>query len=714
MARGIEFLFDASTRAMARGLKAGNAALADMSDQARKTDLSLRAIKEPEIKPSLDQGAMLALRARLKAQKEQIERDLSDINVDVDTFEATRKLRRIEAELRRLDRMDVDVNVDVDRNNLLLIQNGLRGITGGMASLAETGPAGLAVLAGIGGAIASSAALLGPGTVGAGIAAGIGLLGKGLLESVGQYEAGRRRYATVFGQQADDIEEWARSVSTRGGLGLNELQDLAAGVQDLLVPQGYSRKDASDITKQITERGIALAEWTGRDKVDGIDAVTKALLGEREMLKGFGISIRQKEVNDWIKDNEKSLGGLSDAQKTTAATLALVEQKSKDAFDAYQSGGSTAEQALDSLRSKVETFKTDVTAGLSGPIQAVLESIDLSGEANPLDTIVEWINQNQATITKFFIDLGLLAVTGADAFLTMSATIVTALAALQPAFAGITTLITSSASTTLETLALIADAANALGPLAGPLASLVPQGYGDKLRDQAQATRDFGDAANQAGEDFANVIAPGILETIGSARDGLGGLKDELLGLSDEQVLNLRVAIEQGNLRAARQEVDDLTDAQLIDIFTSIDPDTKNASEATLLALVKDRLAEMYPDVDFTKEKEAQRKLENLAKSRDSKVNPKLGDTSRVNAGLAGLTADRTVKITPELTTRTLGGVTVIGNIPKYAVEPSASSAPVNLVRVSIAGSEVESQVQSVYTRTRETDRIAAVLGSGA
>ena len=294
-------------------------------------------------------------------------------------------------------------------------------------------------------------ATIGTALVGAATAVAGFKIGAALLEETARLEAIGRRFETVFdefvdvgGKARDSFAEiFGKPVAFEGmasflddlnesaGLGLADLKSLASGIQDILIPLGFNRQDASFITQQLTERAIALAQFTGIDTATAINAVTSALVGEREQLKSLGVVVSQSEVDDWIEKNAGNLKGLSDGEQSAVATLAIIEAKSTDAWDAYSDGLLTAQSTLNSLSATFADFKDNVVAGLGGVLTGIIDDLDsgaTSGLTDALQGIPDWINANQNTVRSFFIDLGAVILSGADAALVFAQTIVQGLA----------------------------------------------------------------------------------------------------------------------------------------------------------------------------------------------------------------------------------------------------------------------------------------------
>ena len=154
------------------------------------------------------------------------------------------------------------------------------------------------------------------------------------------------------------------------------MKKISAGVQDIIVPRGFSREEASNITKLIVERGAAIAEFQGIEAQQGIDAVTSALLGQTRSLKSLGVELSATLINEradllvtrgyWIdygKDGKKSaddvkrsVEGLNETQLKTVAALELIQERSRDGWKAFLKGSA---ELLERLASRAQDWLRD-------------------------------------------------------------------------------------------------------------------------------------------------------------------------------------------------------------------------------------------------------------------------------------------------------------------------------------------------------------------
>lgn len=187
--------------------------------------------------------------------------------------------------------------------------------------------------------------------------------GKELFNLAPRLEAFGGKFQTVFGESTSIIEDFARSVDTHLGLSTNQIKELTSNTGDLLIPMGFARKEAAELSVGVLNLSGALSEWTGGTKsaAQVNEILTKALLGEREQLKTLGVAINEADIKAALlaKGFDK-LTGKSLQQAKAAVTLELIMEKTTDAQAAFATGqdalGRKMAQSQASFQEATETL----------------------------------------------------------------------------------------------------------------------------------------------------------------------------------------------------------------------------------------------------------------------------------------------------------------------------------------------------------------------
>lgn len=223
--------------------------------------------------------------------------------------------------------------------------------------------------------------------VGAGVAAA-GYFAKELFNVGVEAAAMERRFDTVFGSAGGELAQKIDAMNERFGVSAVRLKGVAASVGDLLVPMGFTRDAAADMSAEILLVSDALSKWTGgqRSSAEVADIVGKSILGEREALKSLGVSILEADVNAKVLDmGLAGLTGTAREQARAQATLQIITEKSADALASYAEGGTDAENAAANMAAAIDEVKVALGEVVIELAPAIGLIGDLVGKLNEVE-----------------------------------------------------------------------------------------------------------------------------------------------------------------------------------------------------------------------------------------------------------------------------------------------------------------------------------------
>lgn len=197
--------------------------------------------------------------------------------------------------------------------------------------------------------------------------AAVGAVGLKLFDHGAQLEAMGNKAATVFGDQIGTVKKWAKANAAGMGLTSREVMGLAANFGDLLIPMGFTRKQATKMSTDVVGLAGALSQWSGGTvtAANAADILAKAMLGERDGLKALGISITDNDVKSrLLKNGTDKLTGAALEQAKATATQQLIFEKSTDAQAAYKEGGNKLLTAQNALKSKMRELYDEAAVRL--------------------------------------------------------------------------------------------------------------------------------------------------------------------------------------------------------------------------------------------------------------------------------------------------------------------------------------------------------------
>lgn len=246
-----------------------------------------------------------------------------------------------------------------------------------------------------------------------GLVAGGAALAPMVLEQGAALEALANKSATVFEGSLGDVKAWADGNAASMGLTSAQLTGMAAGFADLLKPMGFTADQAADMSKQTLDLAGALSAWSGgtRSAAEVSDILSAAMLGERDALKGLGISISEADVQAKLAEKgQQDLTGAALEQAKALATQELILAKSTDAQKAWADGSMDAMKAQNAAKASVSTLKESLVTALYPALQAIVPYVTQAaqwlGEHLPgaIETAKAWFNEHLVPVLQWVRD----------------------------------------------------------------------------------------------------------------------------------------------------------------------------------------------------------------------------------------------------------------------------------------------------------------------
>jgi hypothetical protein len=174
-------------------------------------------------------------------------------------------------------------------------------------------------------------------------------LGKVLVNASSDAEETQNKFDVVFSSIKDEADAAAKNLQENFGLSGRAAQSLLGDTADLLSGFGFTQTASLDLSNQVNELAVDLASFTNfSGGAEGASqALTKALLGERESVKALGISILDADVKAKVLElTQRGLRFETERQAKAYATLELATEQSKNSLGDFQrSIGSFANQS---------------------------------------------------------------------------------------------------------------------------------------------------------------------------------------------------------------------------------------------------------------------------------------------------------------------------------------------------------------------------------
>ena len=160
----------------------------------------------------------------------------------------------------------------------------------------------------------------------------------GILKSAMDLEATEAKFNTVFGDMADEADAFLKKFRELTPATKAESRSMASGFQDLMIPMGIMREEATKMTGEFMHVTGALANFNSgthtAEQVAG--AMQSALVGQYESLNSLGIQLNKTKIQNIALES-----GMADSKeeitKAMEAQILLdqVYAQSGDALAAY-------------------------------------------------------------------------------------------------------------------------------------------------------------------------------------------------------------------------------------------------------------------------------------------------------------------------------------------------------------------------------------------
>jgi hypothetical protein len=250
---------------------------------------------------------------------------------------------------------NIAVGIDADAANAIKALKDLKGAFTGV----KVGAAAGAI------AIAAMGAALGSAT-------------KKAMEHGAKLELVQSKTAVVFGDQLPMIQKWSQETAGAFGLTAINLEGMAAGFADLLVPMEFTRAEAAEMTTKVVGLAGAFSEWSAgtRTVEDTTRILARAMLGEREMLKDLGVDIRELDIKQRLMaKGQEHLTGNMLKQARAVATMEMIFERSKDAQEGFRVGGDNLTRTMREIEAAIKEVVQDVVLGMMPQLKSIAEVI---------------------------------------------------------------------------------------------------------------------------------------------------------------------------------------------------------------------------------------------------------------------------------------------------------------------------------------------------
>lgn len=172
--------------------------------------------------------------------------------------------------------------------------------------------------------------------------------GKQSVMAYSDLQEATQKFGEVFKGFNAEAEQQAKILEDRFGASARSARSMMSLTGDLLTGFGFSREEALKLSVQVAQLGSDIASFSNyAGGAEGAtQAITKAMLGETEMAKMLGISIKtdSEEYKELYKQIKATRGTTDSQTKALAALQIAFQQKGNAMGDFERNLGSIANQ----------------------------------------------------------------------------------------------------------------------------------------------------------------------------------------------------------------------------------------------------------------------------------------------------------------------------------------------------------------------------------
>lgn len=172
------------------------------------------------------------------------------------------------------------------------------------------------------------------------------------------------KYDVVFEGMGEQSEEAAQRFAKAFDLAGVTAKDMLSNTGNLLQGFGATKKESLEMSEAVNTLASDLASFTNYSggAKGASEALTKALLGERESAKGLGIAILESDVQvELARKGQQGLTGEALKLAKAQATLEIITRQAKNSIGDYSRTSDSASNTL--KRAKESTLELKVALG---------------------------------------------------------------------------------------------------------------------------------------------------------------------------------------------------------------------------------------------------------------------------------------------------------------------------------------------------------------
>ena len=164
------------------------------------------------------------------------------------------------------------------------------------------------------------------------------------------------KFRVVFGEFAPEADAFAQSITDSFGIAKSEIITLLARLQDTFVPLGFSREQATQLSKSIAQLSMDVGSFNNVATGDVAARFTSAIIGNHEAVRELGINLTEAS----LKQEAQTLGLIKAGEQMgqTEKILSRINTLFKNTTDAQGDAIRTQDEFAARLRAVSGRFQT--------------------------------------------------------------------------------------------------------------------------------------------------------------------------------------------------------------------------------------------------------------------------------------------------------------------------------------------------------------------
>lgn len=238
-----------------------------------------------------------------------------------------------------------------------------------------------------------------------------------LINAASDAEETANKFNVVFQDVRDEATQTADEIAESFGLSSKASQQFLSDTGDLLTGLGFTGEKALEVSDAVTRLAVDLASFTNVEggATRASQALTSALLGEREAVKSLGIAIGEADIKRLAE--EKGIVGELDRQQKALLTLELALGQSKNAIgdfarsqDSFANSSRVLDGAIEDLSATLGEVllptATDTVSVLSDLVRGIDDFVSgtftLDGKIRETEEVIASLKEEISQGVGFF------------------------------------------------------------------------------------------------------------------------------------------------------------------------------------------------------------------------------------------------------------------------------------------------------------------------